>query len=345
MLDVIFGQASDPGKVRTNNEDAMGSFIPKSRQEARALGWMFVVADGVGGLDMGEVASAKAVQVISEEFAQAQDGTSLLSLLPRLIQHANAAVHDEGLRSDRRGKHMATTVVSCALRHDQAYIAHVGDSRCYHVRDGEAIAITRDHSWVNEQRKLGLISAAEAQTSESRHILTRSLGPELFVTADTNTVALRPRDLLVLCSDGLYGGIRKQRYRPHRLAKQRCRGNCSGTRELFRRSRRLGQRYRPGHFHPRPLKPWRCTGDVLIPCPADKGYGQVGWDYRRPCFPFATRRLGSQDSLVRTLSSSEKRKPSSWARMASERTLRAGRSPLSAVPAMINSSSRRALWR
>ena len=207
MLDVLFGQASHPGKVRPNNEDAMGSFIPTSRQEGRALGWLFVVADGVGGMDMGEVASAKAVQVISKEFAQAQDGTSLQSLLPRLIQHANAAVHDEGLRSDRRGKNMATTVVSCALRYDQAYIAHVGDSRCYHVRDGEAVAITRDHSWVTEQRKLGLISAAEAQTSESRHILTRSLGPELFVTAETNTVALRPRDLLVLCSDGLYGGI------------------------------------------------------------------------------------------------------------------------------------------
>ena len=207
MLDIIFGQASDPGKVRPNNEDSMGSFVPNSRQQARALGWMFVVADGVGGMDLGEVASAKAVSVMLEGFAKAQNSTSLMSLLPRLIQHANAAVHDEGLRPERRGKRMATTVVSCALRHDQAVISHVGDSRCYHVRDGHAAAVTRDHTWVNEQRKLGLVSAAESANSDAKHVLTRSLGPELFVNADTTSVTVRPRDLLVLCSDGLHGAV------------------------------------------------------------------------------------------------------------------------------------------
>jgi PPM family protein phosphatase len=207
MLDVIFGQASSPGKVRDNNEDAMGVFVPISRQQARSHGWMFVVADGVGGMDFGEVAAAKAVEVISAGFAQAQDGTSLMSLLPRLIQHANAAVHDEGLTRERRGKYMATTIVSCALRYDQAYIANVGDSRCYLVRDRQATVLTHDHTWVAEQRRLGVVSAEEAATSESRHILTRSLGPELFVSADTTSITLRPRDVLVLCTDGLYGKL------------------------------------------------------------------------------------------------------------------------------------------
>jgi PPM family protein phosphatase len=207
MLDVIFGQASDPGKLRHNNEDAMGAFVPRSRQEAQSLGWMFVVADGVGGMDLGEVASAKAVSVIVDGFAQAQSGTSLASLLPRLIQHANAAVHDELLQPQYRGKRMATTVASCALRHDQAIVSHVGDSRCYHVHDGHAVAVTRDHTVVNEQRKLGLVSAAEAAGSEARHVLTRCLGPELFVTADTTTLPLRAGDLLVLCSDGLHDGL------------------------------------------------------------------------------------------------------------------------------------------
>jgi len=207
MLDVVFGQASDVGRVRPHNEDAAGAITPKSRQESRSRGWMFAVADGVGGLDLGEVASAKAIQVITEGFARSTEGASLASLLPSLIQQANSAVHDEGLHSERRGRHMATTIVACALRHDQAIISHVGDSRCYQVRDGKVTQLTRDHTWVSEQRKLGLITAAEAERSESRHVLTRSLGPEMFVTVDTTSVSLRAGDRLVLCTDGLYGGL------------------------------------------------------------------------------------------------------------------------------------------
>lgn len=207
MLDVVFGQASDAGRVRPHNEDASGVFVPRSRQESRSRGWMFAVADGVGGRDLGEVASAKAVKIMADGFSQAVEGASLASLLTRLIQHANAAVHDEGLQSDRRGRHMATTIVACALRHDQAVIAHVGDSRCYQVRGGSANLLTRDHTWVTEQRKLGLITELEAEQSERRHILTRSLGPELFVTVDTGSVSLKPGDVLVLCTDGLYGAM------------------------------------------------------------------------------------------------------------------------------------------
>lgn len=88
-----------------------------------------------------------------------------------------------------------------------AAMSIVGDSRCYQVRDGEATLLTRDHTWVEEQRRLGLISAAEAEQSEGRHVLTRSLGPELFVTAESRSVSLKAGDLLVLCTDGLYGGL------------------------------------------------------------------------------------------------------------------------------------------
>jgi protein phosphatase len=204
MLDVQFGQASDFGKVRTNNEDAMGAFIPSSRQQARTHGYLFAVADGVGGLDLGEVASATAISVVTEEFAKAQAGTMLISLLPRLIQHANAAVHDCTLAPEYRGRRMATTLVACALRHDQAIVSHVGDSRCYLVRNGTAKQITQDHTWVNEQRKMGIISVSEMAESESRHVLIRSLGPEMFVSADTTAITLQVGDILVLCSDGVH---------------------------------------------------------------------------------------------------------------------------------------------
>jgi len=204
MLDVQYGQASDPGKVRTNNEDALGWFIPVSRHQARSHGFLFAVADGVGGLDLGEVASSAAVSVVIQGFAMAQAGTMLLGLMPRLIQHANAAVHDCRLATEYRGKNMATTLVACALRHDQAVVSHVGDSRCYLVRGGRARQVTQDHTWVNEQRKMGLLSASDVSESESRHVLIRSLGPEMFVSPDTTALTLMSGDVLVLCTDGLH---------------------------------------------------------------------------------------------------------------------------------------------
>jgi len=204
MLDVQYGQASDPGKVRTNNEDATGSFVPVSRHQARSHGYLFAVADGVGGLDLGEVASSTAISVVTKEFENAQADTLLLGLMPRLIQHANAAVHDCRMAPEYRGKSMATTLVACALRHDQAVVSHVGDSRCYLVRGGRARQVTQDHTWVNEQRKMGILSAGEAAASESRHVLIRSLGPEMFVSPDTNALTLVPGDVLVLCTDGVH---------------------------------------------------------------------------------------------------------------------------------------------
>ena len=210
MLDVQFGEASDFGKVRTNNEDATASFIPGSRHQARSHGYLFAVADGVGGLDLGEIASATAVSVVTQEFGAAQAGTMLISLLPRLIQHANAAVHDRTLEPQYRGKRMATTLVTCAMRYDQAVVSHVGDSRCYLVRNGKARQITQDHTLVNEQRKMGIISASEIAQSESRHMLIKSLGPEMFVSPDTTAVTLLPGDTLVLCTDGVHDEVSEE---------------------------------------------------------------------------------------------------------------------------------------
>jgi protein phosphatase len=204
MLDVQFGQVSDFGKVRTNNEDAMGSFIPTSRRQARSHGYLFAVADGVGGMDYGEVASATAVKTLIEEFPKAPSATMLTTLMPRLIEQANAAVHDCSLKPEYQGRKMATTLVACALRYNQAVVSHVGDSRCYLIRNGAARQVTQDHTWVNEQRKMGLITAQEAAESDSRHVLIRSVGKEMFVSPDTTALTLLAGDVLVLCTDGLH---------------------------------------------------------------------------------------------------------------------------------------------
>lgn len=206
MLDVLYGEATSAGQ-RARNEDATAVFVPGSRREVQARGWMFALADGVGGLDGGEVASSWAVRVVAQGFARAEEQTSLTSLMPRLIQHANAAVCDEALKPQFRQQHMATTIVACALRGDQGTIVHLGDSRCYLIRNGRAGLLTRDHSWVEEQLRLGLISEIEAASSESRHVLTKALGRERFVTAETRTVGLRGGDQLILCSDGVYASL------------------------------------------------------------------------------------------------------------------------------------------
>lgn len=188
----------------------MGSFIPPSLQKARSHGYLFAVADGVGGHELGEVASATVIEVVTKEFSAAQDSTLLAGLLPRLVQFANSAVHDLMLTATGRGKRIATTLVVCALRHNQAVVSHVGDSRCYLVRDGIINAITQDHTWVNEQRKLGVISEREMAESESRHILVRSLGPQLFIPVDTTSLSIMAGDVIVLCTDGLHGSISDQ---------------------------------------------------------------------------------------------------------------------------------------
>ena len=102
---------------------------------------------------------------------------------------------------------MATTLVACALRYDRAVVAHVGDSRCYLVRSGSATALTRDHTVASEQARLGLLSAQEAAEVETRHVLSRSLGGDLFVGVETGDHQVLAGDVLVLCSDGLYGAV------------------------------------------------------------------------------------------------------------------------------------------
>ena len=102
---------------------------------------------------------------------------------------------------------MGTTFVACALRFDSAVVSHVGDSRCYLFRNGNGTPLTRDHTMAAEQVRLGILTKEEAASHEGRHVLTRSLGNELFVAADTITVNILPGDMLLLCTDGLYGGV------------------------------------------------------------------------------------------------------------------------------------------
>lgn len=211
MLDLEFAELTDPGMVRGHNEDCQGHVTPQTAAQVQSQGWIFVLADGVGGHEDGEQASELAVQTVVEGFRKIPKGVMHVSLLPKLVQEANVAVYDKGHAAGKSGVHpgnsMATTIVVVALRFDSAVVSHVGDSRCYLFREGNLAVLTRDHTMAGEQHRLGLISKEELMTGENRHVLTRSLGLELFVAADTVTVNVIPGDILMLSSDGLHGMV------------------------------------------------------------------------------------------------------------------------------------------
>jgi len=207
MLDVEFAQVSDPGRIREQNEDCLGYVLPESPAQVRSRGWLFALADGVGGHQQGEVASRAAVESLLAGFRAVTAGESHLALLPRLVQAANAQVHETALVAGAGGTGMATTLVACALRFDRAVVAHVGDSRCYLVRSGRAMALTRDHTVASEQARLGILSAQEAAAVPTRHVLSRSLGANLFVSVEISDNHVLPGDVLLLCSDGLHGPV------------------------------------------------------------------------------------------------------------------------------------------
>lgn len=207
MLDLEFAARTDVGRVRDHNEDYLGHAAPATPAQVRTHGWLFVLADGVGGHEQGEVASKTAVESMVAGFRRAKDGESHSSVLQRIVQQANTSVFEAGVTGGRSSAGMATTIVACALRYDRVTVAHVGDSRCYLIRNGKAAQVTRDHTVASEQVRMGLVTAAEAAEGMTSHILSRSLGTELVANIDSNDHQVFPGDVLLLCSDGLHGGV------------------------------------------------------------------------------------------------------------------------------------------
>jgi len=205
MLDLEFTELSDRGRVRKRNEDYLGHAPPATPAESRTRGWLFALADGVGGHRGGEIASRAAVESVLAGFRAAAAGESPSALLPELVRAANTRVYEAGLGAGLAG--MSTTIVVCTLQFDRVVVAHVGDSRCYLIRAGRAAALTRDHTVASEQARLGLLSPGEAAEVSTRHVLSRSLGSGLFVDVETSDHQVMAGDALLLCSDGLYAGV------------------------------------------------------------------------------------------------------------------------------------------
>jgi protein phosphatase len=181
---------SDTGRQRRANEDAYYARAP-----------LFVVADGMGGAQAGEVASRIAVETFERGFDDGGSGSAEQMLAER-VREANTRIHEMSqAEQDRAG--MGTTITAAHVGAYEVAIAHVGDSRAYRLRDDELERLTEDHSLVEEMRRRGQLTAQEADEHPQRSIITRALGPEPSVTVDTHSWRGAAGDVYLLCSDGL----------------------------------------------------------------------------------------------------------------------------------------------
>jgi PPM family protein phosphatase len=182
---------SDVGRQRSANEDSLVLRPP-----------FFAVADGMGGARAGEVASAMAADALEGAAVDPPSREDAEAQLSRLLREANRRIYELAV-SDESVRGMGTTLTAAKVVGDEISLAHVGDSRAYRLRDDELAQITRDHSLVAELERSGQITAEAAEHHPQRSIITRALGPEPDVEVDTYTVAGRPGDVFLLCSDGL----------------------------------------------------------------------------------------------------------------------------------------------
>lgn len=199
-MELEYCALTDVGQVRANNEDAV---------RVDHMRGLAVLADGMGGYNAGEVASAIAVERIGDELGQWLDtagpGASMANLshaAERCVESVNRVIF-EAANTDPACAGMGTTVVLAVVREHQLLIGHVGDSRAYLWQGGTLTQLTRDHSLLQEQLDAGLITPAEAAESGYRSLITRALGVEDTVLLDTQVVDLQVDSVILLCSDGL----------------------------------------------------------------------------------------------------------------------------------------------
>lgn len=201
--DVDISMLSDTGCQRDVNEDYLQYVKPSDADLVARKGVLGMVADGMGGHAAGEVASKLAADVISRLYYR-HDGEPALAL-QQAFEEANHVIYKTA-RQNRHLQGMGTTCTALVLRHDMAYVAHVGDSRLYLLRDGVLRLMTEDHSFVRQMVKAGLITAEEARSHPAKHVITRALGagPIIEVAVGKAPWPVREGDLFILCSDGLY---------------------------------------------------------------------------------------------------------------------------------------------
>jgi PPM family protein phosphatase len=194
---------TDQGRVRDHNEDFIASWEPNDPSEEAEHGWLYIVADGVGGAEAGEVASQFACEQTIRHYLAGSAESSRGLRLQKAMQQANSELRQMVAEQKINGR-MATTMVAAVL-HDGGLVtlANVGDSRAYLLRDGQLRQLTKDQSLVARLVEEGAITEEEALTHPRRNVILHSLGAESSPQIDLVELELDTGDQLILCSDGL----------------------------------------------------------------------------------------------------------------------------------------------
>jgi serine/threonine protein phosphatase PrpC len=198
-MKLSFWGDTNVGKRRENNQDC---FLADGSLK------LFAVADGMGGHKGGEVASARAIEILKESFEQYRRqkvNRPVRDLLTDAFLEASQKIHRKSTVENPELMGMGTTMVSCFIVDKTVYIANVGDSRCYLVRDKNIWRLTEDHSLVYEQIKAGLITGSDDSSAPARNVITRSVGFEREVNVDVIEREIQAGDSFLLSSDGLHG--------------------------------------------------------------------------------------------------------------------------------------------
>jgi serine/threonine protein phosphatase PrpC len=204
-LRIDMAELTDIGRRRNDNQDNLARRVPDDPEELERDGALFVVADGMGGHAAGEIASTVAVQTICAAYFENAQG-EVLQGLAQAIKEANEAILTIA-RENANRMGMGTTMVAAVLCQGILYVANIGDSRAYLLRNGRLRQLTEDHSWVAEQVRAGVLTEDQARNHVHRNVITRSLGTQATVTADVFVEPAHEGDILLLCSDGLHGYV------------------------------------------------------------------------------------------------------------------------------------------
>ena len=214
---VRYAILSDVGMRRRNNQDSATVRLAVDRDAFARRGHLFVVADGMGGHAVGELASRIACESLPLTYLKSKHAAAS-EALREAVTAANTAIHEKGTANHDFAR-MGTTCTTLVLCEAGAIIGHVGDSRCYRVRRGRIDQLSFDHSLQWELIRRGGKDPNVVFQNEPRHVITRSLGPEPSVEVDIEgPYAVLPGDVYVLCSDGLPGHVSDQEIGGHRLA-------------------------------------------------------------------------------------------------------------------------------